>query len=187
MDVLPTLDNLAPEYNCLIGAYLPPQCLSHFRTVNLVHRHALQLTLVEVLACSGVAGLETIPKIAGKGNADAITAVAARLEDADGNVRSVAVYVLGEIVEKGNADAITVVSARLEHANGTVREAAVNVLAQITQKGNPNVITAMRALLEDAQPEVRAAALSAGLLIAEDITVITERYEALEHARFELS
>ena len=58
----------------------------------------------------------------------------------------------------------------------------LNVLGQ---KGNPNVITAMRALLEDAQPEVRAAALNAGLLIAEDQQIITERYEALEHARFE--
>ena len=133
MDVLPTLDNLAPEYNCLIGAYLLPQCLSHFRTVNLVHRHALQLTLVEVLARSGVAGLETIPKIAGKGNADAITAVAACLEDADMSVRQAAVSVLGEIAEKGNDDAITRVAARLEDAHEDVRTAASLVLEWIAE------------------------------------------------------
>ena len=133
MDVLPTLDNLAPEYNCLIGAYLLPQCLSHFRTVNLVHRHALQLTLVEVLACSGVAGLETIPKIAGKGNADAITAVAARLEDANWITRFEAVSVLGEIAEKGNDDAITRWAARLEDAHENVRAAASLVLQRIAE------------------------------------------------------
>ena len=133
MDMLPTLDNLAPEYNCSIGAYLPPQCLSHFRTVRLFHRHALRLTLFEVLACSGVAGLATIPKIAGKGNADAITAVAARLEDADVSVRQAAVSVLGEIAEKGNAGVITAVAARLEDADENVRAAASLILQRIAE------------------------------------------------------
>ena len=136
-----------------IGAYLPIQCLSCFRNVNSVNRHALHPAVVNALARGGCEGINVTPRIVARGDAGAIKAVSARLKD----------------------------------ESASVREAAVNVLAQITQKGNPNVITAMRALLEDAQPEVRAAALSAGLLIAEDITVITERYEALEHARFELS
>ena len=158
MDLLPTLDDLAPLYNCLIGAYLLPQCLSHFRTVNLVHRHALQLTLVEVLACSGVAGLETIPKIAGKGNADAITAVAARLEDVDEYVRAAAVKALGKIAEKGNAGVITAVAACLEDADMSVRQAAVSVLGEIAEKGNDDAITRWAARLEDAHENVRAAA-----------------------------
>ena len=153
MAVQLTLDGLAFSVLEHIGAYLLTGCLSCFRNVNAANRQALRSTVVNALARGGCKGLSATPWIAEKGNAGAITAVIARLNDEE----------------------------------ASVREAAVNVLAQITQKGNPNVITAMRALLEDAQPEVRAPALNAGLLIAEDQQIITERYEALDHARFELS
>ena len=108
------------------------------------------MTLLEVLACSGVAGLEMIPKIAGKGNvsprwppprwprggrfnAKAITAVAARLEDADVSVRATALNALGKIAEKGNAGVITAVSTRLEDAHENVRAAASLVLERIAE------------------------------------------------------
>ena len=159
MDLPPTLDDLAPEYKCSIGAYLPPPCLSHFRTVNLVHRHALQLTLFEVLAYSGGAGLEAIPKIAEVGNVGAITAVSARLEDADGGVRREAVYALGEIVEKGDAGAIPALAARLEDADCRVRSAAACAVGMIAVIGNARAITAVAARLEDADEIVRREAV----------------------------
>ena len=143
MALLLTLDDLTQEYTCCIGAYLPPSCLSRFRAANSDYRHALQLTLVDALACSGVIGLNATARIAEKGSAGAIASVSARLEHVDWQVRVTAVQALAQIAEKGNADAIAAVSAHLEDAEWNVRRAAVLALAQMTEKGDADAITAV--------------------------------------------
>ena len=74
---------------------------------------------------------EAIPRIAEKGDVDAITAVAARLEHADRNVRAAAVNTLGKIADKGNADAIAAVvigGTSLSGGRGTVLGTLIGAL-----------------------------------------------------------
>ena len=75
----------------LIGSYMPPDSLSRFRNIDLFHRRNLKSTLVNALATStSVRATVALGKIAVKGDAGAIAAVSARLEDADSDVRSIA-------------------------------------------------------------------------------------------------
>ena len=57
--------------------------------------------------------LDALANIADEGNAEAIAAVAARLEDACADVRKAAADALANIADKGNAEAIAAVVARL--------------------------------------------------------------------------
>ena len=111
--------------------------------------------------------LTTHPKFF-KGNARAIAAVAARLEDDDEDVRSAAVDALAKIVDKGNGGVIAAVAARLEHDSEDVRCSATKALAQIADKGNEAAITAVAARLEVDEGWVRCAAVEALAQIADN-------------------
>ena len=100
----------------LIGSYMLPDSLSRFRNIDLFHRRKLKSTVVDALVASTSArATVALGKIAEKGNAGAIAAVSARLEDERGYVRQAAVGTLEKIAEK--ADAIVMVSASLELAD----------------------------------------------------------------------
>ena len=122
-----------------IGSYMPPDSLSRFRNINRFHRRELKSVLVDALVAATLkfptvapafdfvfslcpfrkmreAALCALPKIAEKGDAGAIAAVCARLEDPDCMVRTAAVYVLPKMAEKGDGIAFAAVSACLEHA-----------------------------------------------------------------------
>ena len=156
------------------------------RTVDSAFRAALQLTLVERLACGGVKELEKTAFFAETGDARAITAVSARVEDANENVRRAAVRALKEIAGKGNAGAITAVLKGLEHEDKHVRIAAVVALPQIAEKGNADAITKVSACLQDPEEDVRLAAVKALARIAEKgnvcaIAAVLERMEDPSH------
>ena len=63
------------------------------------------------------AAIELSAHICHKGDAKAITALAARLKDSAWNVREAAVEVLARIVQAGDANAIAAVTARLEDSD----------------------------------------------------------------------
>ena len=111
MALVLTYDNLPPDCKCFVVAYLSPSCLSRFRTVNAAYRRALHITLVNLLGRGGTRALRAIVQIAEKGNADAVTAVSARLGDAYEDVRRAALDALAQIAERGHAGAIAAVSA----------------------------------------------------------------------------
>ena len=70
-------------------------------------RRELKSALVDALAAStSVRATFALAEIAEKGDAGAIAAVSARLEDADSAVRSAAVDALPKIAEKGGAGAL---------------------------------------------------------------------------------
>ena len=121
----------------LIGSYMPPDSLSRFRNIDLFHRRKLKSTVVDALVASTSArATVALGKIAEKGNAGAIAAVSARVEDANWDVRRAALDALPKIAEKGDAGAIAAVSARLEDADWYVRSAAVDALPKIAEKGD---------------------------------------------------
>ena len=66
---------------------------------------------MNLLGRGGIRALRAIAQIAEKGNADAITAVSARLGDAFEDVRRAALDALAQIAERGHAGAIAAVSA----------------------------------------------------------------------------
>merc|ERR1719217_314568 len=116
---------------------MPPDALSRFRNIDLFHRRELKSALVDALAAStSVRATVALAEIAEKGDAGAIAAVSARLEDADWVVRRAALDAFPNIAEKGDAGAIAAVSARLEHADWRVRYAAVEALPKIAEKGD---------------------------------------------------
>ena len=90
-----------------IKSNLKVKCSICFRNVNSVNRQALRSTVVNALARGGCTGLSVTPRIAEKGNAGAITAVIARLNDEEAIVRKAA-------AEGGAAQAAAV--GRVQHA-----------------------------------------------------------------------
>ena len=128
-----------------IGSYMPPGSLSRFRNINRFHRRELKSVLVDALVAATLKfptvapavcfvwhdecpfrkmredALYALPKIAEKGDAGAIAAVSACLEDADWFVRNAAVRVLPKMAEKGDGIAFAAVSASLEHAECRIR------------------------------------------------------------------
>ena len=78
--------------------------------------------------------MEALPQIVAKGDAQALTAAIARLQDTDRFVRLAAVHALSQIAVKGDARAVTAVISSLEDSERSIREAAVEVLLQIVLK-----------------------------------------------------
>ena len=87
------------SFKLCISRCLDPGCISRFRNVNAFHRLELQSTLVNALirSSSTAVGLLMTPRctnavcalaeIAGKGDVDAIAALAARLADGQPSVK----------------------------------------------------------------------------------------------------
>ena len=182
MALQPTLDGFAVGVLVLerIGAYLPIQCLSCFRNVNSVNRHALHPAVVNALARGGCEGINVTPRIVARGDAGAIKAVSARLKDESASVREAAVNVLAQIAEKGNAGVITAVFARLDDAQWQVRQAAVNALVQIADRGHADAIAKLSSRLVDKRGNLRGAAVKALKQIAGRGNAVAIRVERFD-------
>ena len=131
-----------------IGSYMPPDSLSRFRNINRFHRRELKSVLVDALVAATLkfptvapafdfvfslcpfrkmreAALCALPKIAEKGDAGAIAAVSARLEDADFVVRVAAMDALSKIA-KGNAVAHAALCACLSMLCGVLLKRGIS-------------------------------------------------------------
>eukprot|EP00747_Dinoflagellata_sp_TGD_P144909 gnl/TRDRNA2_/TRDRNA2_176540_c3_seq25.p1 gnl/TRDRNA2_/TRDRNA2_176540_c3~~gnl/TRDRNA2_/TRDRNA2_176540_c3_seq25.p1 ORF type:complete len:178 (-),score=47.97 gnl/TRDRNA2_/TRDRNA2_176540_c3_seq25:375-908(-) len=78
--------------------------------------------------------LKGLGRLGRKAGPDAITAVLARLGDADFDVKFAAVEALVQLAEQGHQHAITAVVARFADEDGRVRYAAVKALAQLAEE-----------------------------------------------------
>ena len=151
-----------------IAALLPPGSLSRFRTADRFYGRALHETLVKVLVASASpksplrqrrSAVRALGNAAEKGDASAIAAVYACVEDDHWMVRSRAVRSLAQLVPKGDADAIAAASARLTDADQNVRRAALTALGKLAEKGHAGVIAAVSAHLADEVEDIRRLAV----------------------------
>jgi len=95
-----------------------------------------------------------------KGDAKAISALCACLDDSHREVQKAATAALVRLAEKGDEQAITAICARLADAKPHVRRPAVSALSSMAMRGNEATITALCGRLEDPNSYVREAAAS---------------------------
>ena len=105
--------------------------------------------------------MNALGHIAAKGDAQAISAVRARLDNSGASFRRAAVNALQHIASKGDAQTIAVLRARQMDSIEGVRRPAVNALQHIASKGDVCIVAVVRARLLHSDGVVRSAAVHA--------------------------
>lgn len=105
--------------------------------------------------------LESLGKLAHRGDRGAIEAAYAHLDYEKWHVRRAAIQALGRLSERGDPRIVAAISGRLEDKHRDVRWTAVQMLGEVADKGDPIAIQQAMVCLDHPGEGVRAGALQA--------------------------
>jgi HEAT repeat protein len=151
-----TLNDEDSEVAALRAALLHPdpdiRRLAVAQTADLAHDEPALFASASRDADAGVR-LEAVRALEGEGAADAVVALAERLDDSDPDVAAAAAQSLGEILDP---EAGPILLERLQRAEGAAKAA---ILAALRKLRLPNAVAAAIAALSDPLPAVRREAI----------------------------
>eukprot|EP00434_Breviolum_minutum_P010212 symbB.v1.2.009010.t1/scaffold564.1/size186654/4 len=128
--------------------------------------------------------LEIIPKIAPKGDENAILSMMACLTDGERDVREAVLHTLPSLVEGGSQGALKAIETYLVHPDADVRHSAILLLPVLALPGDSGSIWGLiLPLLDDKLARIRCSAIDALVALGEPIdmhsSLADDTYEAL--------